>query len=277
VVVVGYSGGLHAALSPGTLLLPDRLLGPKGVVRTGAASLARAAKILPQAKVGPAITVDRVAAPWDKAALGVDALGVDLESALLGEDLFRQGIPFLVVRIVLDALWESIPTGWKRGAWAGRGLACSWRLGQAARLLRPALAAYGGNLGGADPRCSPPNPDGKSSLPPRAPSTRREPVRKLKRDLRFVENLVQSTSARSARSEVKAVSSRRTQFTAEAAEIAEKTRFWAYGFNPQSASRMFSASSARSAVNRPSTAGIRSAPRGRRPRGLFTHGLRGAA
>jgi nucleoside phosphorylase len=174
VVVVGYSGGLHASLSPRTLLLPDRLLGPKGVVRTGAAALARAAEILPQAKVGPVITVDRAAAPWDKAALGVDAFGVDLESALLGEELFRQGIPFLVVRIVFDALWESVPTGWSRGAWAGRALACSWRLGQAARLLRPALAACGGNPGGADPRCSPPNPDGKSSLPPRAPRTRRK-------------------------------------------------------------------------------------------------------
>jgi len=141
VIVVGYGGGLHASLHPGTLLLPDRLLGPNGVVRTGAAALARGALILPQAQVGPVITVDRIAAPWDKAALGVDALGVDLESAIVGEELLRRRIPFLVLRIVLDALWEHVPAGWRRAAWAYRALACSWRLGQAAHLLRPALEA----------------------------------------------------------------------------------------------------------------------------------------
>jgi transcriptional regulator with XRE-family HTH domain len=48
-------------------------------------------------------------------------------------------------------------------------------------------------------------PDGRSSLPPRAPRTQRKPVRKLERDLGVVENLIQSSSASSARSAVRSV------------------------------------------------------------------------
>jgi len=44
-----------------------------------------------------------------------------------------------------------------------------------------------------------------------------------------------------------------TRFTAENAEIAEESRNQGYGFNPRSDSRLFSASSARSAVKRVSS------------------------
>ncbi len=139
VAVVGYCGGLHADLAPGTLLLADRTLCEGDTVRVGASALARARDLLPAARVGPLVTVDRLAPPAEKVQLGLDALGVDMESFHLARELFRRQIPFLVARVVLDPLWEGIPSGIQRLRWAGRAVRGSWILGRTAPRLHQAL------------------------------------------------------------------------------------------------------------------------------------------
>lgn len=139
VVVIGYCGGLRAGLHPGTLILAERVVGPEGTVRVGGSILARAKALVPKAAFGPIVTIETPAEPAKKAVLGIDALGVDLESAHLVRELFRRGIPFVVARIVLDAVWEEIPNRMLILGWALRALRCSRRLGDTAVRLSWAL------------------------------------------------------------------------------------------------------------------------------------------
>ncbi len=140
VVLVGYCAGLQGALPPKSLILADRVLGRRGVVRIGAGHLAQARKLLPQAHVGPLVQVDRILLAQEKARMGLEALGADMESFGVAQELFQRGIPFLIARVVLDALWEELPRGRRQLGWAGRALGCSWILGRAAPLLVQALA-----------------------------------------------------------------------------------------------------------------------------------------
>jgi len=134
VLVVGFCGATRASLSPGTLVLASAVDGtalPEGLVE-------RARANLPGVEVGPLVTVEAPASPAEKARLSPDALAVDMESAHLAGELSSQGIPFLILRCVLDALWEEISAG-MRLRWARRALLCARRLGQGARTLRPVL------------------------------------------------------------------------------------------------------------------------------------------
>lgn len=138
-VVMGFSGGLRAELIPGTLVLASHVSG-RGEHRPSAEMLELGQHALPEARVGPIHTTDTLTAPEDKARLGLDALAVDLESSRLSEALEELTIPWLVVRVILDALWEKVPERAARVAWAGRGLACARRLGEASRRLAAELA-----------------------------------------------------------------------------------------------------------------------------------------
>ncbi len=138
-LVVGFSGGLRAQLTPGTLILASSVRGTGGH-HPSPEMLARAQHALPEAEVGPICTAEELAPPEQKARLGLDSLAVDLESERLVQGLEELSVPWLAVRVVLDALWEKVPQRAARVAWAGRGLACARRLGEAARRLAPALA-----------------------------------------------------------------------------------------------------------------------------------------
>lgn len=138
VMVVGFCGGTRAALRPGDLILADTLTAGEEEVPVSPALLTRAGAVFPAAHVGPVATVDAPADPGDKARLGVDALAVDMESAHLARELTARATPFLVVRVVLDALWENVSAG-PHLRWAGRAVGCARRLGQAAAALRPIL------------------------------------------------------------------------------------------------------------------------------------------
>lgn len=139
VLLVGFSAALRADLAPGDLVLASEVRNEKRA-QPHAGWLERARVALPQAKFGPVHTVDRILTGADKADLGIDALVADMESAKLVAGLEALGVPWLTVRVVLDALWEELPEGIGRTKWAGRALACARRLGEASRRLASAMA-----------------------------------------------------------------------------------------------------------------------------------------
>jgi nucleoside phosphorylase len=98
-----------------------------------------ARKRLPNVEAGPLATVDGIVDSAEKARLSLEALAVDMESYHLAAELSRRELPFLVVRCVLDPLWEDISNR-PRFAFARRALSCARRLGGAARTLAPTLA-----------------------------------------------------------------------------------------------------------------------------------------
>ncbi len=140
-LVVGFSGSTRAGLGAGTVVLVEGILADgSDPVLVDRALVARARDVLPGAVVGPVASVPRIADPAEKARLGLDALAVDMESAHLARELSGRRIPFLVLRVILDELWEDV-AGRPRVRWAGRALGCAVTLGRAAGALRPALEA----------------------------------------------------------------------------------------------------------------------------------------
>jgi len=139
-LVIGFSGGARASLGVGDLVLVDRACDAQGESACPPALVADAARRLPGLRVGPAMTVGEIAGPEGKARHGLDALVVDLESAHLARELASRGIPFLIVRAVLDPVWDEVPSGLRLAPWAGRAVLCARRLGSAARRLTRQLA-----------------------------------------------------------------------------------------------------------------------------------------
>lgn len=138
-LAVGFSGSTRAELPAGTLVLARAISCPGGdVLKLDPKLLRRAREALPGVVVGPVVTVEGETRPPDKARLGLDALAVDMESVEIAREFLRLGIPFLMVRAVLDELWEDVFAPFPV-RWARRALLCSHRLGMAARALRPVL------------------------------------------------------------------------------------------------------------------------------------------
>ncbi len=134
VLVVGFCGATRSTLPPGSLVLASKADGlslPEGLVE-------RARERLPEADVGPVVTQGAPADPAGKARLGLEALAVDMESAGLAGELLTLRIPFLILRCVLDSLWEDVSIG-PRLRWAKRALVCARRLAEGARALIPVL------------------------------------------------------------------------------------------------------------------------------------------
>lgn len=134
VLVVGFAGAARADLPAGTLVLATSA----GEVAVPEGILSRAREALPEAKLGPIASLGHLATPEEKARQGLAALAVDMESEDLAAELSRQGIPFLILRCVLDVLWEDLGRG-PRARWARRALACARRLGRGAKALIPIL------------------------------------------------------------------------------------------------------------------------------------------
>ena len=138
-VVLGFCGAAHARLVPGTLILATSIRHGGEVLEVPPELVVRAEERLPDADPGALVTVDDVADPATKARISLDAFGVDMESFHLARELRARGIPFLVVRCVLDALWEDISRA-PRVRWTARALACARKLGAAVKALAPLLA-----------------------------------------------------------------------------------------------------------------------------------------
>ncbi len=141
-VVLGFCGGTHARLVPGTLILATSVRHGGEELGVTPELVAKAKEKLPDAELGPLTTADGIADPETKARVSLDALGVDMESFHLARKLRELGIPYLVVRCVLEALWEDISRA-PRVRWTARALACARRLGAAVKALAPLLAGGG--------------------------------------------------------------------------------------------------------------------------------------
>jgi adenosylhomocysteine nucleosidase len=130
VISAGVAGALSEGLRPGDLVLADRLL-------LGGKESSRADHILPlepeqvraaehalraaglRFTTGAMLTAGRILA--DGAAKRVakeqsGAIAVDMESAVLGLEAAAQGMPFVCVRAVLDAVDDEIPAAELGGA-----------------------------------------------------------------------------------------------------------------------------------------------------------------
>jgi adenosylhomocysteine nucleosidase len=142
-LVLGVAGGLSPDLAPGDLLAARR------VVEDGRAAPPPdagwlAAAIAGGAVAGTAVTTARIlVTPAEKRAVlrSLAASGaagpatVDLESATYARLAAERGIPYLVVRAVIDAAGEPLPLDFNRARGAGGGVMAARVIGMA--LARP--------------------------------------------------------------------------------------------------------------------------------------------
>ena len=138
-VILGFCGATRARLAPGTLILATSLRRGEEELAIPEEIVAAAREGLPGAQAGTMVTVDGMADAAEKARLSLDAVAVDMESFHLAVALRERGIPFLVVRCVLDPLWEDLSQR-SNVLLAPRALRCARRLARAMRTLAPLLA-----------------------------------------------------------------------------------------------------------------------------------------
>ena len=111
-VSFGFAGALDASLRAGDCLLPETVLTPDGAVGVDAAWRAALLHMLPYAHGGAlAGVVQPVLSAADKSSLR-DATGagaVDMESHLVAHAARRNGLPFVVLRVVVDTAARGVP------------------------------------------------------------------------------------------------------------------------------------------------------------------------
>jgi adenosylhomocysteine nucleosidase len=122
VISSGVAGGLSHGLAPGDLVVADRLIldgegdhAADQIVAIDAELVRRAGQILHGAGLrfvtGAILTASRVLADSAAKHAAKDqsgAIAVDMESAAVGLEVARRGLPFLCVRAVLDALDDEV-------------------------------------------------------------------------------------------------------------------------------------------------------------------------
>lgn len=161
---LGFAGGLAAGLLPGDLVCADRLFCETAggcAVRTGAADGTVVAALCAaglRAHTGPVLTVGaplRTAAAKRAAHERTGALAADMEAFGVAEAAAVRGVPWAVLKVILDGVEDPLPEITARcttpagdlsprglaGALLGGGgaLAALWRLGRAGRLARRML------------------------------------------------------------------------------------------------------------------------------------------
>jgi len=122
-VNTGCCGGLTAGLRPGTLVIADRVLEDPGPGRSlleasspdpswVSRTLAAGRSLGLTCVSGPTLTVRRALFTPEEKRRGHErsgALAVDMETAAVARAAARAGVPYLTVRVVLDAADESLP------------------------------------------------------------------------------------------------------------------------------------------------------------------------
>lgn len=133
----GSCGGLSPLLSPGTIIIADRVMDEDGRGYSADAVLHRwACQVAPDLTVqsGTLISATQVVATTAaKRALFAQtmACGVDMESAAVGRYATDHGLAFLAIRAIVDPAWVSLPAS-VLTAIDGHGRV---RAGRLARLL----------------------------------------------------------------------------------------------------------------------------------------------
>jgi 4-hydroxy-3-methylbut-2-enyl diphosphate reductase len=145
----GFCGGLDPALRVGDLVLADEIQSTRATIRIDRGLVERARSALAACghapRIGPALCASDVAGPQAKRELaGRGALAVDLESAGLARWAAAHSVPFLSLRVVLDAARDAVPFSRRVPLWVSA-------LGHPLQTLRIARAAgpAAGRLGAA--------------------------------------------------------------------------------------------------------------------------------
>lgn len=113
----GLAGGLGAAVPPGTVVLPRRVLSEGAEpVEVDALWHARLSALATDLSVdgGDLLTVPAaLESPAAKraAAAATGAVAVDMESAAIGTAAARAGVPFVAARVVIDGCDDALPSG----------------------------------------------------------------------------------------------------------------------------------------------------------------------
>lgn len=111
----GLAGGLSAALAPGAAVLPRRILSPSGESWNADAvwhSRVAALAVELGLECGDLLSVPAaLESPAAKrsAAASTGAVAVDMESAAVAAAAARAGVPFLVLRVVVDGRDDALP------------------------------------------------------------------------------------------------------------------------------------------------------------------------
>ncbi|MEO8467089.1 MAG: nucleosidase [Gammaproteobacteria bacterium] len=113
----GLAGGLAADIEPGTVILPRRVIMQRGA--TFAVAVAwheRLAALATEFAMtfGDLLTVPTaLGSPAAKAAaaMALAAVAVDMESAAIAAVAARARVPFVALRVVVDAQGDALPTG----------------------------------------------------------------------------------------------------------------------------------------------------------------------
>jgi adenosylhomocysteine nucleosidase len=113
----GFAGGLGAAVAPGTVVLPRRVL-EQGAepLRVAAAWHARLSALAGELALeqGDLLTVRAaLESPAEKraAAAATHAVAVDMESMAVAATAARARVPFVALRVVVDGLDDALPPG----------------------------------------------------------------------------------------------------------------------------------------------------------------------
>lgn len=127
----GFAGGLAEHLACGAIVLPRQVRGSDGRrYATDSGWRARLAAALPAgvaAEAGDLACVDRVATtPAAKRQIqaATGAVALDMESAAVAAVALEAGIPFVVLKVVIDGPNDALPPGVER--WVDRGGRARW-------------------------------------------------------------------------------------------------------------------------------------------------------
>jgi nucleoside phosphorylase len=116
-VSFGLAGALEDGLSPGTVLVPHRVIGPDGrafAVDERAHSKLTALGDEFDIESGPLLTAPTVLESSEAkraARKASGAVAVDMESAAIAAVAARSGVPFVALRVVIDAVDDALPRG----------------------------------------------------------------------------------------------------------------------------------------------------------------------
>jgi adenosylhomocysteine nucleosidase len=116
----GLAGGLDAALAPGTVVAPRRVLRHDGEslvvdsgLHLGLASLADEFALVYGDLLSVPAALESPAAK-SAAAAQTHAVAVDMESAAVAEAAARARVPFVALRVVVDGAGDALPQGAER-------------------------------------------------------------------------------------------------------------------------------------------------------------------
>jgi nucleoside phosphorylase len=119
-VSFGLAGALDAAVAPGTVLAPRRVVAEAGApLAVSAPWHARVTALADEFRFanGDLLTVEAaLESPAAKraASRASGAVGVDMESAAIAAAAAKAGVPFVALRVVVDALDDALPRGAER-------------------------------------------------------------------------------------------------------------------------------------------------------------------